>query len=126
MTECGCNGDSEKMILIYACSGAANVAEIADRAARKIAGGGCATMFCLAGLGAGIPGMIQTARDADMNVLIDGCDLDCAKRIFERAGVSHYRQIKVTDYGIAKGGEPVTDEQVQVIVDKAEEALAAK
>jgi uncharacterized metal-binding protein len=114
------------MVLIYACSGAANVAEIADRAARKLAGTGQVKMFCLAGLGADIPGMIQTARDAGMNILIDGCDLDCAKKIFDRTGVSNYRQIKVTDCGIAKGSEPVTDEQVEVIVHKTEEALAAR
>jgi len=27
-------------------------------------------MFCLAGLGAGIEGMVQTARDADVNVVV--------------------------------------------------------
>ena len=29
-----CGGDAKKTVLLYACSGGANVAEIADRAAR--------------------------------------------------------------------------------------------
>ena len=40
--------------LIYACSGAADVGEIADRVARKIASDGFTKMTCLAGIGAGI------------------------------------------------------------------------
>ena len=131
MAECGCNcdcGESVKNILVYACSGAANVAVVADKAAREISGkDGVAgvKMFCLAGLGAESPGMVQTARDADMNIVIDGCDLDCGKKIFEKAGVSNCRQVKVTDLGIEKGGQPVTDEQVTVVIGAARDAIAA-
>jgi uncharacterized metal-binding protein len=111
--------------LIYACSGAANVAEIADRAARELSGVGEVKMFCLAGIGAGIQGMVQTARDADANIVIDGCDLDCAKKIFDKAGLDNYRQTKVTDLGIRKDGTPVTDEQVKVVVDKVGSEIAS-
>jgi uncharacterized metal-binding protein len=38
-------------VLLYACSGGANVAEVADRAARQLMSEGLGTMFCLAGLG---------------------------------------------------------------------------
>jgi len=48
---CG-SGDKKRTVLLYACSGGANVAEIADRAARELMFAGCGTMFCLAGLGA--------------------------------------------------------------------------
>ncbi len=124
MAECNC--EAETHILIYACSGAANVAVIADRAARTLSGTGEASMFCLAGLGAGIQGMVQTARDADVNIIIDGCGLDCAKKIFDKNNVTNYRQIRVTDCGIEKGSEPVTDQQVQVIVDKTREEIFGK
>ncbi|MGC9453896.1 MAG: putative zinc-binding protein, partial [Phycisphaerae bacterium] len=96
-----CCGD-EKMVLFYACSGGANVGEISDRAARELMLAGEGTMFCLAGLGGDIQGMVQTARDADVNLVIDGCDMDCAKRAFDRHGVTNYKQIKVTDLGIEK------------------------
>lgn len=121
MSEC-CSG---KKVLLYACSGGANVAEISDRAARDLMFAGKGSMFCLAGLGAGIPNMVQTAKDADVNLVIDGCPMDCAKKIFDRAGVTNYTQVRVTDLGIEKvKGVRATDEQVQKVVAKAREALA--
>ncbi len=116
-----------KTILLYACSGAANVAEIADKAARQLMLDGCGAMFCLAALGADIPEMVQTARDADLNFLIDGCPTNCAKETFDRHGLTNYRHIKVTDLGIEKAKDvPVTRKQVQEVVDKAKETLGER
>jgi len=110
--------------MIYACSGGANVAEVSDRAARKLMEQSCGTMFCLAGLGAGIEGMVQKAKDADMNLVIDGCDMDCARKIFDRAGVENYRQMRVTDLGIEKKkGVRATDEQVEHAVEAAQDEI---
>jgi uncharacterized metal-binding protein len=122
-----CGSDKKKTVLLYACSGGANVAEISDKAARQLMFDGQGTMFCLAGLGAGIGGMIQTAKDADVNLVIDGCPMDCAKKVFEKAGVTNYAYVKVTDLGIEKvKGVRCTDEQVQKVVAKAKEVLAAQ
>ena len=122
-----CGAGKTKTVLLYACSGGANVAEIADKAAREMMFGGCGTMFCLAGLGAGIQGMIQTAKDADVNLVIDGCPMDCAKKVFEKAGVTNYSYIKVTDLGIEKvKGVRCTPEQVAKVVAKAKEVLATQ
>ena len=122
-----CGSDKRKTVLIYACSGGANVAEISDKAARELMFSGCGTMFCLAGLGAGIAGMIQTARDADVNLVIDGCPMECAKKIFEKTGVTNFAYVKVTDLGIEKvKGIRCTDEQVAKVVAKAREVLAAQ
>ncbi len=123
-SEC-CGGVAKKNVLIYACSGGANVAEISDRAARELMFSGCGTMFCLAGLGAGIQGMVQTAKDADLNVVIDGCPMECAKKIFDKAGVTNYVQFKVTDLGIEKvKGVRATQEQVDRVVARAREYIA--
>lgn len=120
-----CGGAKSRTVLLYACSGGANVAEVSDRAARELMFAGCGTMFCLAGLGADIPSMIQTARSADLNVVIDGCPMDCTKKIFDRVGLSNYVQVKVTDLGIEKvKGIRCTDEQVAKVVAKAREAIA--
>ena len=122
MSEC-CVG-KKRNVLLYACSGGANVAEIADKAARELMFSGCGTMFCLAGLGAGIQGMIQTAKDADLNLVIDGCPVDCAKKIFDRHGLTNYVQIKVTDLGIEKAkGVRATADQVDKVVARARDAL---
>ncbi len=117
-----CCGGEGKTFLLYACSGGSNVAEIADRAARGLAAAGCGRMFCLAGLGADIQGMIQAARDADLNLVIDGCPVECAKKIFDRHGISNYSQMKVTDLEIEKStGTPCTQEQVDRTIAKARE-----
>lgn len=126
MAECSCNGgcESSKVVLFYACSGGANVAEAADRACREMMYDGKGMMFCLAGLGADIPAMVQTARDADVNVVIDGCDLDCAKKIFDRHGLTNYTQIKVTDLDIEKAkGVPCRTSDVETVKSAAEKAL---
>ena len=123
-TSC-CGSEKKKTVLLYACSGGANVAEISDKAARELMFSGCGTMFCLAGIGAGIPGMIQTAEDADVNLVIDGCPMDCAKKVFEKAGITKYKYVKVTDLGIEKAkGVRCTDAQVAMVVAKAKEVLA--
>jgi uncharacterized metal-binding protein len=136
MTECcdsenqkqepsSCCGGAKKTVLLYACSGGANVAEVADRAARELMFSGCGSMFCLAGIGAGIPNMVEAAKDADVNVVIDGCPMDCAKKIFDNAGVTNYQYIRVTDLGIEKvKGVCATDEQVAAAVAKVREVLA--
>ncbi|MHC4717663.1 MAG: putative zinc-binding protein [Planctomycetota bacterium] len=118
-----CNAD--RTVLLFACSGAANVAEVADSAARKLMGEGCGTMFCLAGLGAGIEEMIQTARGADLNIVIDGCPIDCARKTFDNIGLTNYVQIKVTELGFEKvKGARATDEQVAAVVTRVKEVLA--
>ena len=100
------------------------MAEISDLAARKLMKEGTGKMFCLAGLGAEIPGMVQAARDADMNLVIDGCPMDCAKKIFDKSGVTNYKQIKVTDLGIEKkSGAEVSAEQVDRVVENARQTL---
>jgi len=121
-----CGGSPKKTVLFYACSGGANVAEIADRAARELMFGGCGSMFCLAGIGAGIVGMVKTARDADVNLVIDGCPMDCARKVFEKAGITNFTYVKVTDLGIEKKkGIRATDQEVARVVAKAREVLAA-
>ena len=123
MADCCCGSDKKKTVLLYACSGGANVAEISDRAARQLMFDGSGTMFCLAGLGAGIAGMVQTAKDADINLVIDGCPMDCVKKLFEKTGIP-FAYVRVTDLGIEKvKGIRCTDEQVAIVIAKAREAL---
>jgi uncharacterized metal-binding protein len=58
--------------------------------------------------------------------VLEGCPVDCAKQIFERAGVTNYIHVRVTDLGIEKvKGVRATDEQVAAVVAKARAALAS-
>ncbi|MHA1573416.1 MAG: putative zinc-binding protein [Alphaproteobacteria bacterium] len=125
MAQSCCCGEG-KTVLLYACSGGANVGEAADRACRQLTYEGCGQMFCLAGLGGDIQGMIQTAKDADLNVIVDGCDMDCGKKTFDRCGVTNYVQVKVTDLGIEKAKpKAATDEEVAKVVAKIKEVVAS-
>lgn len=126
MAECTC-GTGKKTVMLFACSGGSNVAEVSDRAARELMFAGKGQMFCLAGLGAGIPDMIQKAKDADLNIIIDGCPVDCAKKIFDQHGLTNYVQVKVTDLGIEKAkGVRCTQDQVNKVTSRIKEILATQ
>ncbi len=76
MSNC-CSGDTR---LVYACSGAADVGQIADLTARKLSKDGYGKMTCLAAVGAHLSGFVQSALGADENIVIDGCPVACAKK----------------------------------------------
>lgn len=127
---CGCTKsarESQKKFLLYACSGGANVAEASDLACRELMSEGLGSMFCLAGLGAGIEGMIQQARDADMNVVIDGCPMDCARKIFDKLDLGHVHFVRATDLGLEKKpkGTRANEDEVKTIVNNVKQALAS-
>jgi len=117
----GGNGQTKgRSVLFYACSGAANVAEVADQAAREMMYDDQGAMSCLAGVAAEIEGMVQAARDADVNLIIDGCPMDCGKKVFDNLGLANYVQFRVTDLGIEKvKGIAATDAQIAAAVERA-------
>ena len=41
---------------------------------------GLGTIYCLAGIGAHIPGMVESTRSADRVLVIDGCSVACGKK----------------------------------------------
>jgi uncharacterized metal-binding protein len=118
---CAC-GDKPK--LIFACSGAADVGAIADRSARKLNKDGNGKMYCLAGIGAGLSGFTETTKAAGKVLVIDGCPVDCAKKIMEKAEFSKFAYIRVTDLGFEKGKSPATDNAIETICAKSRELLA--
>jgi uncharacterized metal-binding protein len=105
--------------LLFPCSGAADVGEISDRAARSMTKAGAGKMFCLAGLGGLVPGIIKTAKDADKVIAIDGCPLDCARLTLEKAGLTNFEHIVVTDLNLPKGQSPATNENIDVVIRAA-------
>ena len=101
--------------LIFSCSGAADVGEISDLAARKLTRDGAGKMFCLAGVGGHINNILMSTRAAGKILVIDGCPVDCAKKTLEHADFTNFMHIRVTDLGCVKGNSPVTDETVSRI-----------
>ncbi|MGD2093640.1 MAG: putative zinc-binding protein [Phycisphaerales bacterium] len=109
--------------LIFACSGAADVGEISDRAARKMTKDGIGTMFCLAGIGGKVEPIMQKTKSASKILAIDGCGLDCVKGCLEQAGFNEFKHLRITDFGMNKGSSPATDENVSAFITKAKNLL---
>jgi len=105
--------------LIFACSGAADVGEITDRAARKMTKEGAGKMFCMAGIGGRVEPIMKATASAGRILALDGCGLDCVKHSLEKAGVKDYVHLRVTDLGMEKGSSPATNDRIDQVCQKA-------
>lgn len=114
MSNCMCN---ETGVLIFPCSGGSDVGELSDRAARKMAKCGQAKMFCLAGIGAHIPGMIESTKTDDKLISIDGCPVSCSKKTLEHAGFK-VTAFNLKDMGFEKGKTKVNEETIKEVASK--------
>jgi len=117
--EC-CSGGPK---LIFACSGAADVGEISDRAARKMTKDGVGKMFCMAGIGGRITPIIKTTESADNILAIDGCPLNCVKSSLELAGFNDFQHLQLADLGLKKGSSPANEENIAKVAAKATEII---
>jgi uncharacterized metal-binding protein len=108
---------------IYPCSGAADVGEIADHAARKLTAEGAGKMSCLAGIGGRIPNLLEIARGAQVILAIDGCSMHCARNTLEKAGFTRFQHLCLGDLGMAKGQTPATAEAVAKVVAEGKKRL---
>ena len=109
--------------LIFACSGAADVGEVSDRAARKLSKDGIGAMFCLAGVGGRIDPILKKTRSASKILAIDGCPLNCVKGTLEQAGFGEFIHLQVADLGLEKGKSPANEENIARVTARATEML---
>ena len=125
MAECSCScgcSETEKARLLYACSGAADVGQIADLVARQLSKEKWGGMSCLSGIGADLSGFIESAKEAD-NIIIDGCPVGCGKRMFEARKLP-YTEIILTQHGLVKGSAPATPEVVERMAETVKTVVA--
>ena len=80
-------------------------------------------MFCLAGIGGRVSGIMKTAEAAQVILAIDGCPLNCAKKCLEEAGIAGFEHLQLADLGMTKGKTPVTEEAVLAAFKEAEKML---
>lgn len=120
---CSCGGDSGTK-LIYSCAGAANTGYLADQVARKLNRDGAGDMTCLAALSAGLSGFTASAKEADMNVVIDGCPAGCARKIFESKGIP-FMQFVMTDFDVEKKKTEITQEIIDRVAGDVCKAINA-
>ncbi|CCK82103.1 putative zinc-binding protein [Desulfobacula toluolica] len=93
---CACSKD----IMIFACSGASNLGQLANQAAVELTQEGFGKMFCLAQIGANIGKYVQSAKVMDEIVVIDGCEKACGKTVLENALMHMKKHIVISRLGI--------------------------
>ena len=105
------NETNSKRTLIFPCSGASDVGELADRTARRLARSGSGKMFCLAAIGGRVPQFIDDTQSADEVFIIDGCSNDCAKKTLSTINV-HGHEFNLENMGFQKGESPASGENI--------------
>jgi uncharacterized metal-binding protein len=113
----GCLCNSGEYIVI-ACSGACDLGQLTDLVARKLRDNKIRKMNCLAAVGADIKPTIEAFKEANL-LLLDGCPVDCGKKMLDKAGISNYKYLRMTDLGYRKGQTPVTDKIIKTVYEKA-------
>jgi uncharacterized metal-binding protein len=119
---CECKAEE---ITILPCSGGSNVGQIANQAAVSLDTLGVGKIYCLAGIAAHIGGMVESAKSAKRLVAIDGCQVACAKKAIEHAGLKVTDWICLTDEGITKSHKFLLEEaDIEMIAQKVKELLS--
>lgn len=120
MTECtACGGETRMKRTIFSCSGGgSNVGQLSNEAALRLGREGYGKFFCLAGIAAGIGGIVEQTRGSDERIVIDGCPMQCAKKLMDAAGMPIDRYYVLTDLGIAKSPDlTLVEEDVATALD---------
>jgi uncharacterized metal-binding protein len=86
---------------------------------------GQAGIFCLGGLPTQSQPVLEKTRAAQHIITVDGCPLNCTRKIVEQAGFTPYKAINlVEDCGIKKGPpQAYGDEEMQVAVKAIVDAI---
>lgn len=80
-------------------------------------------MYCLAGLGGQVQGIICNTQSAGKILAIDGCPTECAKKTLQVAGFTSFEHVQLADLGLQKGFSPATVENIQTVVTRAKDLL---
>ncbi|MFA5332152.1 MAG: putative zinc-binding protein [Methanoregula sp.] len=119
MTEtpkCSC-GSNEKTRIIFPCAGQANTGQLTNLAAIQLTDEGYGSIACIALLATDAENLIKNAKKAEEVVVLDGCPMQCAKKIAEAQGVPVGQHLIMTELGIVKGpSKNYTDDDVEKIV----------
>ena len=119
---CECSAEE---ITILPCSGGSNCGQITNQVAVSLDVLGVGHIYCLAGIGAHIDGMVESAQGAKRIVALDGCQVACAKKTIEHAGLTVTDWICVTDEGISKSHNLLLEQaDIEFITQRARELLS--
>ena len=115
-SSCLCGGAD---YVVLACSGSCDLGQVTDAVARKLRDNGVRKMNCLATIGAGLGSPFEQLKKSNI-LMLDGCPVDCGKKILDNAGFTDYKYLRITDLGYKKGQTPVTDQVINDVYENAE------
>ncbi|QLH74902.1 MAG: putative zinc-binding protein [Methanomassiliicoccales archaeon] len=87
---------------VFACSGSANVGQLANSCALRAESEGLALFACIASIGCHEEKMLDLARRSPKIVALDGCPISCCSRSLEHAGFRPTARYVMTDTGLIK------------------------
>ena len=120
--DCTCKAED---IILLPCSGGSNCGQITNQVAVSLDVLGVGRIYCLAGISAHIDGMVESARGAKRIVALDGCQVACARKTIEHAGLTVTDWICVTDEGISKNHNLLLEQaDIEFITKRTKELLA--
>ena len=119
--QCSCQAAPK---LIFPCSGASDVGGLTDRAARKMTLDLVGKMYCLAGIGGRVEGILANTKAAARVLVIDGCKEECARKTMELAGFGGFAHLQLErDLGFEKGATRVSAARIRRIAERGAELL---
>jgi len=110
--------------LVFPCSGASDVGGLSDRAARQMMADQSGKMYCLAGIGGHVEGILANTKAAARVLVIDGCKEECARKTMELAGFKHFLHLRLAEMGFEKGKSRVTAARIREVATRGAELLA--
>ena len=113
-------GVADGNAILLTCSGASNVGQMSHQVVVELAQEGFGKFFCLAGIGAHLSKFVEAAQNNPETIVIDGCPVGCAKRIFEHAEIPISKYMVVTKLGFEKNHALKTKEDE---IEKVKQAV---
>ena len=80
-------------------------------------------MYCLAGIGGRVEGIMANTKAAARVLVIDGCKEECARKTMELAGFKDFQHLKLAEMGFKKGETPLTPARIREVAAKGAELL---
>lgn len=97
---------------------------LSDQAARQMTLDGTGKMYCLAGIGGRVEGIMANTRAAARVLVIDGCPQECARKTMELAGFKDFQHLKLAELGFKKGETPLTPAHIRQVAAKGSGMMA--
>ncbi len=96
---------SSSNVIIYSCSGGSRIGQIANDTAVLLKNLGVGNMKCITCVALLMNSHVETAKNAQHIVALDGCKVGCVKLSLEKAGIEKFHHVIVADHGITNKSE---------------------